>query len=54
LDKSKVNVNGGVISLGYSIGASDCRILVTLIHEMIRRDVGNGLAAFCVLVVGRE
>jgi acetyl-CoA C-acetyltransferase len=47
-DAAKVNVNGGAIALGHPIGASGCRILVTLIHEMIRRNVKRGLASLCV------
>ncbi len=43
-----VNVNGGAIALGHPVGASGCRILVTLIHEMIRRDVHKGLATLCI------
>ncbi|HVY07120.1 MAG TPA: acetyl-CoA C-acetyltransferase [Burkholderiales bacterium] len=45
---SKVNVNGGAIAIGHPIGASGCRILVTLIHEMIRRDAKKGLASLCI------
>tara|TARA_B100000029_G_scaffold494657_1_gene558694 strand:- start:165 stop:1346 length:1182 start_codon:yes stop_codon:yes gene_type:complete len=48
LPKEKVNVNGGAIALGHPIGASGTRILVTLIHEMIRRDVKKGLATLCI------
>lgn len=48
LDMSKVNVNGGAVALGHPIGASGARILVTLIHEMIRRDVKRGIAALCL------
>ncbi len=44
----KVNVNGGAIALGHPIGASGCRVLVTLIHEMLRRDVHKGLATLCI------
>jgi acetyl-CoA C-acetyltransferase len=44
----KLNVNGGAIALGHPVGASGARILVTLIHEMIRRDVSKGLASLCV------
>lgn len=44
----KVNVNGGAIALGHPIGASGCRILVTLLHEMNRRDVKKGLATLCI------
>lgn len=43
-----LNVNGGAIALGHPVGASGCRILVTLIHEMIKRDAKNGLATLCV------
>jgi acetyl-CoA C-acetyltransferase len=45
---SRVNVNGGAIAIGHPIGASGCRILVTLLHEMIRRDAKKGLASLCV------
>jgi acetyl-CoA C-acetyltransferase len=44
----KVNVNGGAIALGHPIGASGCRILVTLLHEMIKRDAKKGLATLCI------
>lgn len=47
-DASKVNVNGGAIALGHPIGASGCRILVTLLHEMIRQDAHKGLATLCI------
>lgn len=47
-DTSKINVNGGAIAIGHPIGASGCRVLVTLIHEMIRRDVHKGLASLCI------
>jgi acetyl-CoA C-acetyltransferase len=47
-DTAKVNVNGGAIALGHPIGASGCRILVTLLHEMQRRDAKRGLAALCI------
>ena len=47
-DTSKINVNGGAIAIGHPIGASGCRILVTLLHEMIRRDAKRGLASLCV------
>ena len=47
-DTSKINVNGGAIAIGHPIGASGARILVTLIHEMIRRDVRRGLASLCI------
>jgi acetyl-CoA C-acetyltransferase len=48
LDPAKVNVNGGAIALGHPIGASGCRVLVTLLHEMSRRDVSRGLATLCI------
>jgi acetyl-CoA C-acetyltransferase len=48
LDPSRVNVNGGAIALGHPIGASGARVLVTLIHEMRRRDLKRGLAALCI------
>jgi acetyl-CoA C-acetyltransferase len=47
-DTSKVNVNGGAIAIGHPIGASGCRILVTLLHEMIRRDAHKGIASLCI------
>ena len=47
-DAEKVNVNGGAIALGHPIGASGCRVLVTLLHEMIRRDAKKGLATLCI------
>lgn len=47
-DANKVNVNGGAIALGHPIGASGCRILVTLLHEMIRQDANKGLATLCI------
>ncbi|CAM3812891.1 acetyl-CoA acetyltransferase [Pseudomonas synxantha] len=47
-DSDKVNVNGGAIALGHPIGASGCRVLVTLLHEMRRRDVKKGLATLCI------
>ena len=47
-DTSKVNVNGGAIALGHPIGASGCRILVTLLHEMKRRNAHKGLATLCI------
>ena len=48
-DTSKLNVNGGAIALGHPIGASGCRILVTLIYEMLKReDVKKGLATLCI------
>ena len=48
IPEEKVNVNGGACALGHPIGASGCRILVTLIHEMIKRDVKKGLATLCI------
>ena len=48
LDMSKVNVNGGAIALGHPVGASGCRILVTLLHEMEKRDAKRGLATLCI------
>lgn len=47
-DASKVNVNGGAIAIGHPIGASGCRVLVTLLHEMIKRDAKKGLATLCI------
>ena len=48
LDPNRVNVNGGAVALGHPIGASGARVLVTLIYEMIRRDVKRGIAALCL------
>ncbi len=48
LDPARVNVNGGAIAIGHPIGASGARVLTTLIHEMIRRDVHKGLATLCI------
>ncbi len=48
IDPARVNVNGGAIAIGHPIGASGCRILVTLLHEMQRRQAGKGLAALCI------
>ena len=48
LDPAKVNVNGGAVAIGHPIGASGARVLVTLIYEMIRRDVKRGIAALCL------
>lgn len=48
LDMDKVNVNGGSVALGHPIGASGCRVLVTLLHEMIRQDKKTGLASLCL------
>ena len=47
-DTGKVNVNGGAIAIGHPIGASGCRILVTLLHEMVRRDAKKGIASLCI------
>ena len=47
-DQSKINVNGGAIAIGHPIGASGCRILVTLLHEMQKRDAKKGLASLCI------
>jgi acetyl-CoA C-acetyltransferase len=47
-DTSKVNVNGGAIAIGHPIGASGCRVFVTLLHEMLRRDAKKGLATLCI------
>ena len=47
-DDSKVNVNGGAIAIGHPIGASGCRVLVTLLHEMKRRDAKKALATLCI------
>ena len=48
IDRDKINPNGGAIALGHPIGASGGRILVTLVHEMRRRDSGRGIATLCV------
>jgi acetyl-CoA C-acetyltransferase len=48
VDPARVNVNGGAIAIGHPIGASGCRVLVTLLHEMQRRDARKGLAALCI------
>ena len=48
IDPAKVNVNGGAIALGHPIGASGARILVTLLHEMQKRDAKKGLASLCI------
>ena len=48
IDPNKLNIAGGAIALGHPIGASGTRILVTLIHEMIKRDVKKGLATLCI------
>ena len=47
-DPEKLNVNGGAIALGHPVGASGCRILVTLLHEMNKRDAKKGLATLCI------
>jgi acetyl-CoA C-acetyltransferase len=47
-DLAKLNPNGGAIALGHPVGASGCRILVTLLHEMVRRDAKTGLATLCI------
>ena len=58
---NKVNVNGGAIAIGHPVGASGTRILVTLLHEMQRRDAKTGLATLCIgggmgtaLILGRD
>ena len=48
IPKEKLNVNGGAIALGHPIGASGCRVLGTLLHEMNRRDAKRGLATLCI------
>lgn len=48
MDPARLNVNGGAIALGHPIGASGCRVLVTLLHEMIKRDARKGLATLCI------
>ncbi|MBT8357784.1 MAG: acetyl-CoA C-acyltransferase, partial [Deltaproteobacteria bacterium] len=48
LDPATVNVNGGSVALGHPIGASGCRVLVTLLHEMIKQDKKTGLASLCL------
>ena len=47
-DPARVNVNGGAIAIGHPIGASGARVLVTLLHEMVRRDAHKGLATLCI------
>jgi acetyl-CoA C-acetyltransferase len=47
-DPEKVNVNGGAVALGHPIGASGARVLVTLIHEMIKRRADRGVASLCL------
>jgi acetyl-CoA C-acetyltransferase len=53
-DTAKINVNGGAIALGHPIGASGCRVLVTLLHEMGRRNAKKGLASFASAADGRR
>jgi len=48
IDPEKVNVNGGAVALGHPIGASGCRVLVTLMYELIRRNGKRGIAALCL------
>jgi acetyl-CoA C-acetyltransferase len=48
LEAERVNVNGGAVALGHPIGASGARVLVTLIHEMIKRSAGRGIASLCL------
>lgn len=48
IDSAKVNVNGGAIAIGHPIGASGARVLVTLLHEMQKRDAKKGLATLCI------
>ena len=48
LDSGRVNVNGGSVALGHPIGASGCRVLVTLLHEMVKQDKKVGLASLCL------
>jgi acetyl-CoA C-acetyltransferase len=48
IDRGKLNVNGGAIALGHPIGCTGARIVVTLLHEMLRREVRRGLATLCV------
>jgi len=48
IDPAITNVNGGSVALGHPIGASGCRVLVTLLHEMIRQDKKTGLASLCL------
>lgn len=51
-DTSKVNVNGGAIALGHPLGCTGCRVLVTLIHEMKKRDLRYGLVTMCAQGMG--
>jgi acetyl-CoA C-acetyltransferase len=48
LPEERLNVNGGAIALGHPIGATGARIIVTLVHEMIKRDVAHGMASLCI------
>jgi acetyl-CoA C-acetyltransferase len=48
LDPALVNVNGGSVAMGHPIGASGCRVLVTLLHEMIRQEKKTGVASLCL------
>ena len=48
LDPAKTNVNGGSVAMGHPIGASGCRVLVTLLYEMIDRDLKTGVASLCL------
>ena len=48
INNDKLNVNGGAIALGHPVGASGCRILVTLLHEMVKSDAKKGLATLCI------
>ena len=48
LDPARVNVNGGSVAMGHPIGASGCRVLVTLLHEMIRQEKKTGVASLCL------
>jgi len=48
LSAERVNVNGGAVAIGHPIGASGARVLVTLLHEMVRRDAKKGVAALCL------
>ena len=47
-DTTKINVNGGAIAIGHPIGASGARVLVTLLHEMVKRDAKKGLTSLCI------
>ena len=48
LSHDRVNVNGGAVAIGHPIGASGCRILVTLLHAMQQKDAANGMASLCL------